>query len=178
MKFFLDSEFIERGNKYPLELISIGIVSEDGKEFYAISSEFNKEHASKWVKKNVLPHVDFKNEPDVSSGGSPRRNWERSRIMPLNQMAKEIKEFVGPSPDFWGYYADYDWVLLCQLFGAMVDLPKGWPMFCNDLKQLVMEKGNPTLPDMPKYGSGIEHHALYDAREIKFRYDWLMSQEG
>lgn len=32
--------------------------------------------------------------------------------------------------------ADYDWVVLCQLYGTMMDLPKGWPMYCRDVKQL------------------------------------------
>ena len=31
--------------------------------------------------------------------------------------------------------------------------------------------GNPELPNMP---DKIEHHALHDAREMKFRYNWLM----
>jgi hypothetical protein len=53
-------------------------------------------------------------------------------------------------------YADYDWVVLCQLFGAMVDLPKGWPMYCRDIKQWADELGNPQLPEQ---GKG-EHHAL------------------
>jgi len=179
MKYFLDTEFIERGNKYPLELISIGIISEDGREFYAISSEFEKRHANKWVRENVLPHVTFKvEEIDVFSGGSPRRSWEFSRVMSLKQIVKEIKEFVGLNPEFWGYYADYDWVIFCQLFGSMIDLPEGWPMFCMDLKQLVIERGNPKLPELPpKFGFDIKHHALYDARKIKFRYEWLINMQ-
>ena len=98
--------------------------------------------------------------------------WEGSRRMPISQIKREILDFIGadPSPEFWGYYADYDWVVFCQIFGAMIDLPKGWPMYCRDLKQLCDEKGNPKLPDMP---NSIEHHALYDALETKYRYDWL-----
>jgi hypothetical protein len=38
-------------------------------------------------------------------------------------------------PEFYGYYCDYDWVVFCQLFGKMIDLPKGFPMYCFDLKQ-------------------------------------------
>lgn len=41
----------------------------------------------------------------------------------------------GKPPTFYAYYADYDWVLFCTLFGAMVDLPTGFPMYCIDLKQ-------------------------------------------
>ena len=38
-------------------------------------------------------------------------------------------------PEFYAYYADYDWVLLCSLFGSMMQLPPGFPMYCKDLKQ-------------------------------------------
>lgn len=43
-------------------------------------------------------------------------------------------------PEFYAYYADYDWVLFCSLFGRMIDLPKGFPMYCIDLKQTLDEK--------------------------------------
>ncbi len=43
------------------------------------------------------------------------------------------------NPEFYAYYADYDWVLFCSLFGRMMDLPKGFPMYCRDLKQTLDE---------------------------------------
>lgn len=178
MKYFVDTEFIERGQNHPLELVSIGIVAEDGREFYAISSEFNRRHANAFVKERVLPHVDFRGEPDLFSGGSPRRNWERGRIMKRSQIAAEILEFIGDdkSPVFWGDYAAYDWVVLCQIFGDMSGLPEGWPMFCRDLQQLRSERGNPELPRNPQNFAGIEHHALYDARETAYQYRWLTEE--
>ena len=39
MRYFYDTEFIENGRT--IELISIGVVAEDGREFYAISTEFD-----------------------------------------------------------------------------------------------------------------------------------------
>ena len=173
MKYFIDTEFSEMGPNHPITLISIAIVAEDGREFYAINSEFDWWNASEWLKEHVKPQVTFRGEEIIGSGASPRRRWEESRRMPFKQVRQEILSFIGEdaSPEFWGYYADYDWVVFCQIFGAMIDLPKGWPMYCRDLKQLADEKGNPKLPDMPNC---IEHHALYDARETKFRYDWLV----
>ena len=38
-------------------------------------------------------------------------------------------------PKFYAYFADYDWVVFCWLFGKMIDLPKRFPMYCIDLKQ-------------------------------------------
>lgn len=43
-------------------------------------------------------------------------------------------------PKFYAYYADYDWVAFCWLFGKMIDLPNGFPMYCNDLKQMLDER--------------------------------------
>jgi hypothetical protein len=43
------------------------------------------------------------------------------------------------NPEFYGYYSDYDWVVFCWLFGRMNDLPKGFPMYCRDLKQMLDE---------------------------------------
>ena len=67
------------------------------------------------------------------------------------QIAKEIQEFTQEKltldddnskvlitrskPEFYAYYADYDWVVFAQLFGSMINLPKGFPMYCKDLKQ-------------------------------------------
>ncbi len=42
--------------------------------------------------------------------------------------------------EFYAYYADYDWVVFCWLFGKRIDLPKGFPMYCSDLKQMLNEK--------------------------------------
>lgn len=173
MKYFIDCEFQESGPKSPLELISIALIAEDGREFYAINSDFDWKKASSWLGEHVMPHVTFSGADINKDGGSPRLRWENSRRMPFAQIRQEILSFIGEdkSLEFWGYYADYDWVVFCQIFGSMIDLPKGWPMYCRDLKQITDEMGNPKLPNLP---NSIEHHALYDARETKFRYNWLV----
>jgi hypothetical protein len=152
MKYFLDTEFIEDGKT--IDLISIGIKAEDGREYYAISNEFDGSKASDWVKENVLEHV-LKVQDTWQSRESIRQ---------------QILDFVGSDkPEFWAYYADYDWVALCQVFGTMMDLPKGWPMYCRDIKQLCDSVGNPRLP---KKGNK-EHHALADACWNKQCYEFL-----
>lgn len=153
MRFFLDTEFSERGPMFPISLISIGIVAEDGREFYAHSSEYDPKSCNDWVIANVLPSV----------AGYPRQTLGEIRSAALRFVGKE-------TPEFWGYYADYDWVVFCQsIFGMMVELPKGWPMYCNDLKQVAMQIGNPGLP--PQLSP--EHNALNDARWNKEVYAFL-----
>jgi len=162
MRYFLDTEFIERGPKHPIELISIGLVAEDGREYYAISTEFKPHHASEWVKEHVLSHLPERNVTPHLIGTALFRvsqSW-KSR----SQIAADILTFVGrdSGPQFWGYYSDYDWVVFCQLFGDMSALPRGWPMHCRDLRQALDGMGfhQVVQPD------DSEHDALQDARWI------------
>jgi len=153
MKIWFDTEFIEDGKT--IDLISIGMVREDGQTFYAESAECDHARASQWVKQNVLTHLQ---------GGHAK--WRRK------DLAEYIVAFAGEKPEFWAYYADYDWVVLCQLFGTMMDLPKGWPMYCRDIKQLCDDCGNPILP-----GQSDEHHALADAKWTRKAWDFLMRHD-
>lgn len=150
MRFFFDTEFIEDGRT--IDLLSIGIVAEDGREYYAEPAEADRTRASEWVVANVLPHL---------------RGPVKSRAV----IAREIVEFVGEKPEFWAYYADYDWVALCQLYGTMMDLPKGWPMFCRDL----MQAWEHDIKNI-RLSSDGGHDALADARWVATTYRLL--QQG
>lgn len=152
MKIFLDTEFIDDGKT--IELISIGLVREDGAEYYAEVVETMKlwGSADPWVKENVIAHL----LSNTTSEFVPE-------LKVKEKIKKEIVEFVGDNPQFWGYFADYDWVVLCQLYGRMIDLPEGWPMFCMDLKQLAVSKGIVDSSSLPEQNS-TEHNALNDAR--------------
>jgi len=168
MKYYLDTEFIER--PCTIDLISIGIVCEDGRELYAESDEFNPSDASDWVKENVIKHL-WSKQSDKSQFNGWSRDGGKGGLMSCDQIRWEISRFVEhDNPEFWGYYADYDWVVFCWLFGSMVDLPEGWPMYCRDLKQLCDSIGN---PELPKQGEG-EHNALEDARWNKMAHDFLL----
>ena len=156
MRFWFDTEFIEDGKT--IDLLSIGIVSEDGRAYYATSSDADLSKASPWVQQNVIPHLNV-----TSGGGTYSLNVSRKTIR------DEVLAFIGTDkPEIWAYYADYDWVALCQLFGTMMDLPKGWPMYCRDLKQLAGELR------LPEQGKG-EHHALADARWTRDAWLYAMT---
>lgn len=150
MKIWFDTEFIEDGKT--IDLISIGMVREDGHAIYFENAECDYSRASQWVKDNVLTHLM-----------GPRAQADRATI------ARNIVEFAGDKPEFWAYYADYDWVALCQLFGTMMDLPKGWPMFCRDVKQLCADLNEPG--GFPPQDN--EHHALADAQWTRAAWEYL-----
>lgn len=263
MKYFIDTEFLEGtqdktifGIKYgktkpTIDLISIGIVSEDGREYYAISKEFNLKEAwnrydikyvndgrnySKiyWIRENVLkaiwvdeykkefyPNQDVVLTPFITDELFTYNNFKKlinNKGKTNKQIAKEIITFIhAPSilangqsvldknskslinilgttlipieeqnNQFYGYYADYDWVVFCWLFGKMNNLPDGFPMYCIDLKQELDKKANVLLKNSqlfstdkdlrlidainyikenPNYPKQLdEHNALADAK--------------
>lgn len=150
MNYFLDTEFSERAGERPtIDLISIAIVTEaespQASEYYWESSEFNEGLCSDWVKANVLPKL---NPP--------------STRLPREQIRDAIIELTkdDPEPVFWAYYADYDWVAFCWLFGTMMNLPENFPMLCMDLQQWWIQMGKPDIkPPDPM----AVHSALADA---------------
>jgi hypothetical protein len=155
MKIWFDTEFIEDGKT--IDLLSIGMVREDGKTLYLENLSADVNRASQWVKDNVIAHLDY-----VKHGVA------REEIGP------KVKAFVEEKPEFWAYYADYDWVALCQLYGTMMDLPKGWPMYCRDVKQLCDDMGNPKLPEQ----NSTEHHALADALWTREAWQFLENRRN
>ena len=138
MKIYFDTEFIEDGKT--IDLMSIGMVREDGETLYFENCQCDLSKASFWVQENVIPHLT-----------GPRVRY--------SMISRYILDFVGPNPEFWAYYADYDWVALCQLYGTMMELPEGWPMYCRDFKQYLDDRGNPRVE---KQTEG-QHNALSDA---------------
>lgn len=201
-KYYIDTEFIEGFHKplfgkrrHFIDLISIGIFCEDGREYYAISNEFNPKDADQWVRDNVLKSLPSK------TGVVNHLIYGKSFVFGDDcksniQIAREIINFCRPNsrkadeagivvmepidfPEFYGYYSDYDWVLFCSLFGRMIDLPKGFPMYCIDLKQILDERAEwVTIPGVETFKDRLaalknrphypkqdnEHNALDDAK--------------
>lgn len=189
MKYFYDTEFLEGTQKTwiggktkpTIDLISIGVVCEDGREYYAISKDFNLKEAWNrydvlkqntkvyWIRENVLKPIYYDwvgkdiNFHEVEH--FTYKNFKRllKKYGKSNeQIVKEIKNFCYsdketrnaggqfvsgtfipnkyPNIELYGYYSAYDHVVLSWLFGNMIDLPKGFPMYTIDLKQTFDEK--------------------------------------
>ena len=268
MKYYYDTEFLEGtqtksilgipfGKTKPtIDLISIGITSEDNRELYLISKDFNlkeawnrydlkvqqvygdarniypegREYKEYFIRENVLKPIFielWENEKgakltnaDFNSGIFNYKHLKSliNKYGKTNkQIADEVITFVTGSDkinegygDYWsnpcfhdislyGYYSAYDHVTLCWLFGKMIDLPKGFPMYTRDLKQMLDEKvevlklnrfgllyersrehDSPInierlsieeFYDYPKETNS--HHSLSDAKWNKALYDFL-----
>jgi hypothetical protein len=179
----MDTEFIESGAGNPISLISIGILAEDGREFYGINWDCGFHLANGWVQENVLTRLPFR-PPTAPAYEAKKLNhiWYR-----FDELRFAIADFIGcdranhtivfpetkEKPEFWTYYGDYDWVVFCQIFGSMMHLPKGFPMYARDIKQWCDQLGNPPLPAQ---GKG-EHNALSDARWNRQAWEFLREYE-
>jgi len=160
VKILYDTEFIEDGST--IDLISIGMVAEDGRELYCISSEFSLSALQRnpWLMANVAPSLPLR---FINEGGPwDLHHPDFGSVMPRIEISALVLDFLRATPgsELWAYYAAYDHVALCQLWGRMIDLPDDVPMFTRDLKQEAVRLGNPKLPEQ---ASG-QHNALADAR--------------
>lgn len=176
MRVFYDTEFLERGPHHPISLISIGMVREDGAELYRVNAAapWAEIEAHPWLRDNVLPHLPRDPNWDERSMWTPDYS-QRPLVDSPKNIANAVADFcyhsygqTRESTQLWGYYADYDHVVLSQLFGTMLDLPDHMPMYTRDLKQLV----DHIMPgwEMPQQ-QGDEHHALADARWVRDRFE-------
>ncbi len=180
MKYYIDTEFYERGFEYPIQLISLGIVSEDGREYYAESDDINYDELSDWLKSNVVPNLtgQIKSREQIIREVLEFMGWSKCTQCNLDtkKMCSTCKNARGTfdnHPEFWAYFADYDWVLFCQLFGTMIELPRGMPKYCNDLIQLATMIGVPKSA-FPKQNEETVHNALADAKWNKRLHEFLI----
>ncbi len=172
MRYWFDTEFIENGKT--IDLLSIGIVAEDGREFYAESSEADWSQASEWVKENVLPHLNsFRRDGD----GFTRACDAVSRAAIRQSLVEFCDVEKYGLPEFWGYFSAYDHVALCQLFGTMMNLPARWPMYTRDIQQWAGALGVTVSLESLVPDEGI-HNALTDARWTKKAWQFLKQHEA
>jgi len=160
MRYFFDTEFVP-GPGMPTP-ISLGIVNEVGAELY-LEFRFRLDPALQhdFVRTHVLPHL----EHDVAEVAARQplswRRWYPG--LERHEAAAKLREFVGddPNPEFWAYFADYDWVIFTSLFGGMLEMPEGWPYLCLDLRQWYQRLRCDESLKPPKPVTA--HHALADA---------------
>jgi len=155
VRFFYDCEFIEDGTT--IVLVSIGVVDEAGREFYAVSTEFDPSKAINWVRRNVLDKLPPPADPAW-------RSLERIRTDLLAFLTEP-----GEPIELWAWMSAYDHVVLCQLWGDMRALPRAIPRFTHELRQRWEDAGSPPLPPAP----ADQHDALADARHNLARWQAL-----
>lgn len=198
MRYFLDTEFIDDGKT--IDLISIGIVAEDGREHYAQSVEFKADKASDWVREHIFPTLLLHETPVGKSPHAYRQGLLNNTMRNHRdgqceddehgkyadcpwrtraQIKHDILSFMDVEaygkPELWGWCSGYDWVVFCQLFGTMMDLPTGYPHYIKDFQQVLDERGI-SDDELPEQEDGL-HNALADAQHLKKLWGYILRND-
>lgn len=195
MRFYHDQEFLEDGRT--IEPISIGIVTEDGREYYSVFSDWlldplvlHRVRRHWFIMREVVPHLPKQARRIVDGDMQAKQEIEAlqhyadSPIKPKWKIATEVEAFIrqyGTDRDqheLWTWYGAYDHVMLAQLWGPMMQLPSCVPMYTNDLKAYVdgMERDGHLKILLPAQGAAEAHDALADARWLKRAHEAALRQ--
>lgn len=169
MRYFFDTEFFDNGTT--VEPISIGVVAEDGREFYAVwDNALEVCRKDQWLWFNVAPHLP------LHQHDHPELDRDTGLIKSSFEIRDEIHEFLSydGKPELWGWFVSYDHLVLSQLWGKMIAVPDPIPQFSNDIRSLVSWYG---IKKYPSQASG-HHNALADARHNKVVFDYIMKEIG
>jgi hypothetical protein len=182
MRYYLDTEFDESR----VELISVGIVDQTGRRFYAINEDYDWDLAAPWLLNNVQPRL----RPDEDeSCNSPDHlcSWAifDQNLFYVEGSCSEIADHLrswanldqgDEGHEFWAYYGAWDWVLLRRLFRH--DAPMALPLLYLDLKQLALSVGvEGPLSDLVAYVEP-RHNALADAEWCRRAHEALAVAHG
>lgn len=144
MNIFFDTEFT--GLVPNTTLISIGLIAETGEEFYAEFTDFNESLVDDWLLENVFANCminHFKGYypnycnivpflwtvvGDSDYVANNLKTWLTSLYCKHCQEDNQTIQFVSD-------VCHYDMVLLCNLFGGAMKLPKWINPVCYDICQ-------------------------------------------
>ena len=173
MKLFFDTEFT--GLHKNTTLISLGIVSEDGKNFYAEFTDYDRSQLNYWLKENVIKNLSI--DENIYYVGGYDEMKVRGNIEDIETKLRDwLNQFE--QVEMWSDCLSYDWVLFNDIFGDAFSIPKNIYYIPFDICTLFKIKNiDPDInrEEFIKVNCNInKHNALWDAIVIKKCYDKLM----
>ena len=192
MKLFFDTEFT--GLHKNTTLISIGIISDDNKTFYAEFNDYDESQVDKWIQENVIDNLVMKppkpNEEeyylawrseDNPIGNNLYNGFSVQLRGDIKTIANELELWLSQfdEVEIWSDCLSYDWVLFNDIFGHAFNIPKNVYYIPFDICTLFKMKN--IDPDISReefinYSvKGKKHNSLYDAKVIKSCFNKLIN---
>lgn len=193
-KIFFDTEFT--GLHQNTTLISIGLVSDCGKTFYAELTDYDKSQLDEWLQKNVIDKLTNQNmvENLLETGYDGDNKFVRGLCDTetlKGHLTKWLEQFG--EVEVWSDCLSYDWVLFNQIFGHAFYIPSNVYYIPFDICTLFKIKGVDPDVNRENFVSNVmsekgeylyfdksgnitnpqKHNALWDAKVIKMCYDKL-----
>ena len=184
MKIFFDTEFT--GLRHDTTLISIGCVAENGQDFYAEFTDYNKSLCDDWINDNVIKNLMLTGE-EGESKLFPRIKGTRHFIK--GKLSEWLSQF--DSCEMWSDCLAYDWVLFNDIYDHAFNIPKNVYYIPFDICTLFKLKGIDPDINREEFAFGkpqvfvnsnvkfegkkvVKHNALWDAKVIKHCYGKLL----
>lgn len=192
-KVFFDCEFT--GLHKDTTLISIGLVADNGKTFYAEFNDYDASQVDDWLREHVLnnllfsPPTEGEDEHYMMSRNpaTVKGPLVKNHDIEMRGSTEQIKESLElwlaqfGEIEIWSDCLAYDWVLFINLWGGAFDIPKNIYYIPYDI--CTYFKVNAIDPDISReyYAKEnlnldikkVKHNALFDAIIIKCCYDVL-----
>lgn len=179
-KVFFDTEFT--GLHKDTTLVSIGLISECGKTFYAELTDYAKGQIDEWLQENVISKLtlsylghDIEN-CGVTDNTDPSNIKFRGTLEHLRvDLTKWLSQFE--RVEMWSDCLSFDWVLFCNIFGHAFNVPSNVYYIPFDICTLFYAKD--IDPDVSREefaglkNNAHKHNALWDAKVIKSCFEKL-----
>lgn len=183
-RVFFDTEFT--GLHQSTTLISIGMVSDDGRTFYAELNDYDKTQVDGWIREHVIHNLKHRNTTAEFIATTTRGDIEM--LGNREQVRNAIVDWLEPyeQVQLVSDVCHYDMVLFISLFGGAFDLPEKIAPVCVDVNQILAEyfgisdreafyrSREEFIAEHDVEIEGEKHNALYDAKVIRemFRILW------
>lgn len=193
-KIFFDTEFT--GLHQNTSLISIGLVSEDNRTFYAEFNDYDRLQCDDWIKEHVIDNLVMK---PPKPGEQEYYHAKRDKDNPIGQdiyngysvqlrnnketIADELALWLSQFGDveMWSDCLSYDWVLFSQLYGHAFNIPVNVYYIPFDICTLFKVKNVDPDINREKFAEvedvNLKHNSLWDAKVIKMCYEKLMKMK-
>ncbi|MGY0615622.1 3'-5' exoribonuclease domain-containing protein [Vibrio sp. FJH11] len=174
MQLYFDTEFTSLTQQ--ARLLSLAFVDQNGREFYAEVASEQTSAFDPWIREHVISNMYWLKDPDQKTFEAQQPTSYRTEVYHnVQTIATQLTQWLSvyDRTEIWADCPAYDWVLLCELFGGSLNLPKNVNYKVFDLATLLRVKGlDPDierlalLPDN-QHPSGVLHNAMYDAKLLK-----------
>ncbi len=160
---FFDTEFTSINAMGEQALISIGLVTDEGWEFYAeLSDTWQEDMCSAFVQDTVLPLLEGGDALLLEAQLALRlRDW-------VEGLGSDEVVLVSDAPQF-------DWPWVAKLFEYHGQWPVNLKRECRQVQftdERHMHRFNSGLASFWHTHSDKQHHALWDAKALKFAWQY------
>lgn len=164
------------------DLVSIGLISDNGKEFYGEISGIDKHKQDRWIIENVLNNTVEYGDAQVLDIVNDENDYY---VGDKEYIASQLREWLMQFSDveLVSDVCHYDMVLFIDLFGSAFDIPENVCPSCHDINQDIATIYNMGEQEAFNYSrelilesnnintEGQKHNSMYDARVIKSLYE-------